>query len=292
MTSPTDYTEKIAKLLAQAEGNGVTEAEAEVFLLKAQELATLHSIDLAKARHLTVAKERTTPVQRTITLGVAGTRGLNTLVSLFGGIARANDITYNIAHNSTYVVAFGFSEDIDVAEALYASLVVQMASAAAQYRKTGTWKQETTYRAPRYEYYLVSTGEKVSKAYGDRWGWRSDDIDQRYIPGEHVPISWLSARLDFQQGYASRVGQRLAQAKRETEQKAAATEGTGTELVLVEKRDQVADFYKATSTARGSYRGGRRVGNWGTYDSGREAGNSARLSGATNLPNARKEIAW
>ena len=258
MTSPTDYTEKIAKLLAQAEGNGTTEAEAEVFLRKAQELATLHSIDLAKARHLTVAKERTTPVQRTITLGVAGTRGLNTLVSLFGGIARANDITYNIAHNSTYVVAFGFSEDIEVAEALYASLVVQMATAAAQHRKTGDWKQEQVWSDRHWEY--------------------------------RTP-TWLSARLDFQQGYASRVGQRLAMAKLRTEQKAVATEGTGTELVLVEKTAQIADFYKANSTARGSYRGGRRVGNWGTYDSGREAGNSARLSGSTNLPGARKEIA-
>ena len=114
MTSPTDYTEKVAKLLAQAEGNGVTEAEAEVFLLKAQELATLHSIDLAKARHLTVAKERTTPVQRTITLGVRGTRGLNTLVSLFGGIARANDITYNIARKEHQ----DFASNIDLIDVL------------------------------------------------------------------------------------------------------------------------------------------------------------------------------
>ena len=262
MTSPTDYTAKIAKLLAQAEGPGTTEAEAEVFLRKAQELATLHSIDLAKARHFTVAKERTTPIQRTITLGVRGTRGLNTLVQLFGGIARANDVTINIAHNSTYVVAFGFSEDIDVAEALYASLTVQMASAAAHYRKKGTWRDE--------------------KAWSDRhW--------------EYRPITWLTARLDFQQGYASRVGQRLAEAQNEAEQRVVTTETDnlpiGTALVLAAKRDQVADYYKTTSNARGSYRGGRRVGSWSTYDSGRQAGNSARLSGSTNLPGARREIA-
>ena len=80
-------------------------------------------------------------------------------------------------------------------------------------------------------------------------------------------------------------------AKLRTEQKAVATEGTGTELVLVEKTAQIADFYKANSNARGSYRGGRKIGSWSTYDSGREAGNSARLSGSTNLPGARKEIA-
>lgn len=293
MTTAVDidsYTAKIAKLLAQAEGKGVTEAEAEVFLKKAQELATLHSIDLAKARHLTVAKERTTPIQRTITLGVRGTRGLNTLVALFGGIARANDITYNIAHNSTYVVAFGFAEDIDVAEALYASLTVQMATAAAAYRTQGDWKDTTVFRPGHYRYVDYRTGEPTRA--------RSYYAEREWVDSDYVPITWLSARLDFQQGFASRVGQRLAAAKREAEQQATAAEDTaggtpeaGTALVLVEKRDAIDAFYKATSNARGSYKGGRKVANWGTYDSGRRAGDSARLSNATSLPGARKALA-
>jgi hypothetical protein len=35
----------------------------------------------------------------------------------------------------------------------------------------------------------------------------------------------------------------------------------------------------------------RQVANWGTYDSGRRAGDSARLSNATSLPGARKALA-
>lgn len=130
MTTASSITEKIAKLLAQAEGAG-TEAEAQTFMDKAQQLATLHSIDLAKARHITVAKQRTAPVTRTITIGVRGTKGLNTLVQLIIGIARANDVILNVAHNSTAVFAYGFAEDIDITEALFASLSVQMAHAVA-----------------------------------------------------------------------------------------------------------------------------------------------------------------
>lgn len=271
-------TAKIAKLLNQAERAG-TEAESATFMSKAQELATMHSIDLAKARHATVAKEQTVPVQRTITLGVKGTRGLNTLVELFRGIAAANDVTINIAHNSTYVVAFGFAEDIDIAEALFASLSVQMASAVSNWKREGDWKQETTYRPGRW-------------AGGACWG--------EWIESEYKPVTWLSARLDFQEAYANRVGARLAAAKREAEIEAKAREvaekdysvtSGGTELVLVEKRAAVDEFYRRNSRARGSYRGGRRVRSSGAYHAGHAAGNRAQLSSQTAVGGARKAIA-
>lgn len=276
---PNDsLTDKIAKLLNQAERAG-TEAESATFMAKAQELATLHSIDLAKARHATVAKEKTVPVQRTITVGVKGTRGLNTLVELFRGIAAANDVTINIAHNSTYVVAFGFTEDIDIAEALFASLSVQMAAAVAAWKREGDWKNETSYRPGRW-------------SGGARWG--------EWIEGEYKPVTWLSARLDFQEAYANRVGARLATAKREAEMEAKAREvaekdysenSSGTDLVLVEKRAAVDEFYRHNSRARGSYRGGRRVGSAGAYHAGQVAGNRAHLSSQTAVGGVHKAIA-
>ena len=266
----TSLTDKIAKLLNQAERAG-TEAESATFMAKAQELATLYSIDLAKARHATVAKERTVPVQRTVTLGVRGTRGLNTLVALFSGIAAANDLNMDIAHNSTRVFVFGFAEDIDVAEALFASLSVQMAQAAEAYRKDGSWKSETIYRPGHFQ----------------GWNW---------IDGTEKPITWLSARLDFQAGFASQVGRRLEAARRDAENAARAADSgdpasTGTDLVLVTKREAVSDFYRTTSNARGSYRGGRRTASSAARGAGHRAGDRASLSRSTGVGGARRAIA-
>lgn len=266
----TSLTDKIAKLLNQAERAG-TEAESATFMAKAQELAAIYSIDLAKARHATIAKERTTPVQRTVTLGVRGTRGLNTLVSLFSGICAANDLTMDIAANSTRVFVFGFAEDIDIAEALFASLSVQLAQAAEVYRKDGSWKNETVYRPGRYQ----------------GWNW---------VEGTEKPITWLSARLDFQAGFASQIGRRLAEARREAENAARTADAeaptsTGTDLVLVNKRKAVSEFYQSASTARGSYRGGRRATSSAARGAGSRAGDRASLNRATGVGGARKALA-
>lgn len=294
MTS--SIVERIAKILNQAENAG-TEAEAKVFMDKAQEMSTRYSVDLAKARHMTVAKERTVPITRRVMLGKRGQRGLNTYVALITGIAEANDLKMTIAHNSTFVNLYGFAEDIDVTEALYASLLVQMGSAAEQFKRHGDWKEEKVYREGRWEYYRVSTGEKVSQTYGNRYYGR--DIDERWIPGGYVSMPWLSARLDFQQAFASRVSHRLylakidAEAKIREEEAAAATANTsaGSELVLVEKREAVRDYYAANNNARGSYRGHRcGVVSSTASRAGSRAGDAARLTNASSLPGARKAV--
>lgn len=187
--------EKISKLLNQAENAG-TESEAAVFMEKAQSLATLHSVDLARARHATVQKQRTVPVQRTIHIGERGSRGLRTLTDLYLGIAAANDIEVTIASNATRVYAFGFAEDIDVSEALFASLTIQLHNFVEAFKKSNEWKKETVYRDGHYG--------------------RGPDCE--WIPGGYVPVPWLTARLNFQDGFSSRISRRLALAKREREQ--------------------------------------------------------------------------
>ena len=181
--------EKIAKLLNQAENAG-TEAEAAVFMAKAQQLAATHSIDLARARHATIEKQRTKPVQRTVHIGERGTRGLRTLVDLYLGIADANDVKCTIAHDATRVYAVGFAEDLDIAEALFASLQVQQANALAEFKKADTWKQEKVWHEGRYK----------------GWDW---------IPGQYKPQTWLTARLNFQEAYAQRIRIRLISARDE-----------------------------------------------------------------------------
>lgn len=188
-----DMLERIAKLLAQAENAG-TEAEAATFMEKAQQLATTYSVDLAKARHCTKSKEKTLPVQRTVHIGLPRARGLRTLVDLYLGIAAANDIRCTIAHNATRVYAVGFAEDLDVAEAVYASLVTQQAKFVDEFRKTGEWKNETVWCENAV----------------DSWGYRS---------GAYKPQTWVTARLNFQDAFASRIRRRLMDAKYAEEQR-------------------------------------------------------------------------
>ena len=138
---------RIAALLRQAEGTDNAH-EAEAFMAAAQRLATATSIDLAVARSHT--DRRTTaqmPVQRTITIGEAGTRGLRTYVQLFVVIAAANDVKCDVASNSTFVHAYGFGEDIDASHALYASLVMQMVKASEAYIASGAHRPTPTITA-------------------------------------------------------------------------------------------------------------------------------------------------
>ena len=128
---------RIAALLRQAEGTDNVH-EADAFMAAAQRLATATSIDLAVARsHSDQRTKAQMPVQRTITIGNAGTRGLRTYVQLFTVIAHANDVKCDVASNSTFVYAYGFGEDIDSSHALYAGLVTQMVKASQAYIASG-----------------------------------------------------------------------------------------------------------------------------------------------------------
>ncbi|HEX2284717.1 MAG TPA: DUF2786 domain-containing protein [Mycobacterium sp.] len=138
---------RIAALLRQAEGTDNTH-EADAFMAAAQRLATATSIDLAVARaHSDQRTKSQMPVQRTITIGNAGARGLRTYVQLFVMIAQANDVKCDVASNSTFVYAYGFAEDIDASHALYASLVMQMVRASEAYINSGAHRPTPTITA-------------------------------------------------------------------------------------------------------------------------------------------------
>ena len=138
---------RIAALLRQAEGTDNAH-EAEAFMAAAQRLATATSIDLAVARsHADQRTKAQTPVQRMITIGDPGKRGLRTYVQLFTVIAHANDVKCDIASNSTFVYAYGFAEDIDASHALYASLITQMVKASEAYIASGAHRPTPTITA-------------------------------------------------------------------------------------------------------------------------------------------------
>lgn len=271
------YLEKIAKLLVQAE-RASTPEEAEAFTARAQQLASATAIDLAVARaHAARKEQRSAPVVREIVLGERGKRHLRTYVKLFLAIARANDVTCDIAQNSTRIYPFGFPEDIEVVERLYASLVVQMVQASDAYLRSGAHKEET----------------RLKDVY--RHGY--------YVDTVRVPVHGSTARKSFQEAYAHRVGTRLreahdaaVEAAKEAEKAAysedelrnlAENQGgkTGTELALVAKEVEVQDFYKTHSTAKGSWKGFRGGGSRSVLASaaGRRAADKARLGGHREL---------
>lgn len=226
---------RISALLRQAEGTD-NQHEAEAFFAAAQKLASLAAIDLAVARtYQPENRAATTPIMRDIVIGPPGKRGLRTYVELFLVIARCNDVTCDIARNSTRVFAYGLPSDIAYCQALYTALVMQMVRASNEFI---TSKAYTSEKVRRY-----SASER-------RW--------------QIKPISAITARLSFQRAFAARIGQRLQQAR-----DAALSESTRAEkpvasspnaqpsvaLALRSKEIAVADFYHQQSTARGRWRG-------------------------------------
>ncbi|WP_123028660.1 DUF2786 domain-containing protein [Mycolicibacterium stellerae] len=179
---------RIAALLRQAEGTD-NEHEAEAFMAAAQRLATATSIDLAVARsHADQRTKAQTPVQRTITIGNAGARGLRTYVQLFVLIANANDVKCDIASNSTFVYAYGFAEDIDSSHALYASLVMQMVRASEAYIGSGKHKPTPTITA-RINFQLAF-GARIGKRLAEarEQALREATRDRKRRPGTAIAL--------------------------------------------------------------------------------------------------------
>jgi hypothetical protein len=265
------YLMKLAALLRQAESTD-NEHEAEAFMAAAQRLATATSIDLAVARAHSARKERrAAPIAKRIEIGPPGKRALRTYVQLFLSIARANDLTCDLAGNSTYVIAYGFETDIAVCEALYASLVVQMVRASDAYLRSGAYRREAHHVEER----------------GPDGRWRT----------VRKPVHGITARISFQTAFARRIGERLSEAREQATTevlKVAAAEmsTSGTELVLQEKALEISDFYSRTSTARGSWRGWEGSGRSSTLAerAGRRAADAARTTSAQELPGERRAL--
>lgn len=259
------HLDRIAALLAKAERSDNAH-EAEAYLAKAQALATQASVDLAVARALTARREaREQPTSITITIGERGKRANTHLVSLFVVVGRCNSLQIDIAHNSTYVIAYGMPSDVELAQALFGSLATQMTASA------GTW---------------LSTGEWRGDTYVSRDGWRKEHTAQ-------------TARAAFYRAFIDRIGDRLqkvrddvlAEAERQKVDIPDPASGHGVvattgALVLRGKESEVRAFYRKASSARGrwsGYSGGvsRRAGN--ASRAGREAADSARTTSAKGI---------
>jgi hypothetical protein len=318
MTTPTTETtllEKIALLLRKAESTD-SEAEAEALTAKAQQLATLHQIEIEQARRWVPKNERReAPVTEYIKIGAERTWGLPQYCDLFMYIGGANDLKFRIYTNYTAVVAIGFPSDIETVKVLYASLLVQMVDACNRYLATDEWRSEKVYRQ----------GTKTNS-----WG-------GKYKDWGYFPATNRQARTSFMAAYARRVGTRLDLARQEAVEEAKATEaaaarsaevsqvaaegsgalhtwdepymdldgifepseapeGSGVALVLAAKHDEVQHFYDAKYGKSDRRSGGSSwaskantsVG--GARKAGVQAANAARLTPAKSLGGSRGSL--
>lgn len=270
---------RIGNLLRQAEGTD-NQSEADAFTEAAQRLATTHSVSLELARTAAGARDKTAvPITRTSTIGKRGKKGLRTYVGLMSAIANTNSVRLDIATNSTFVIQYGFESDVNTVDALYASLVVQMVKASELYLRSGEWKNTRIHR-------LV--------AYRDEYG-------RRYQQWEARTPNRLQARIEFQVGYAVRIGKRLAAAREQATRDIDATNGVGdtrsagapsAELVLKGKDVAVNDHYKKVSPARGSYRANSRSTTYGqaARDAGAAAADKAQIGEQVALGGSARKL--
>lgn len=265
--------DRIAALLAKAERTDI-EAEADAYLVKAQQLATLASVDLAVARARTARREgRQQPESRTTTIGEKGRRANPHLISLYVAVAHANDAKVDVASNSTYVIGYGMPGDLDAVEMIFASLAVHMVHDGQAFVAARAWTTET---------YTATVG-------GRR---------------ERRPYTAHTARTAFYRAYVARITERLDHARREALARvvpervdaaggalAGPVDGV---LVLRRKAAEVRSFHAGASQARGSwggYSGGVRRPSGSAAEAGRSAASRACLTKQPELPGKGPAIA-
>lgn len=247
-----DVLSRIGALLAKSEGTD-NEHERDAYLSKAQQLATLHAVDLARARaSAPLTAPRETPVRRRVEVGPPRALGNRALIRLYAVIARHNDVRVDVVHDSTAVHAFGMPADLEVVAAMYGSLAHQMVQAGNAYVTGRTWAGE------------VSVG--------------SD--------GFMSPTNARRARVHFYDGYTMRIDARLGEARADavrTAETASSSAVVGVAVVLRDRAAAVGDFYARTSEARGRWSGSAPGPVSDSTARGYAAGAHARLTTPTAL---------
>ena len=141
----------------------------------------------------------------------------------------------DIGHGSTYVLVYGMPADLDRVEAVFATASAMMLTRAQDHVRSGQWRG-TTYRPPE--------------------------------GGPARPVTAAVARNAFCLGFIQRLGRNLDEAARQARAGAGGEGGSGTrtptgaapttqrvDLALRARDLAVTDYHRATSRARGTWRG-------------------------------------
>jgi hypothetical protein len=160
-----DVAEKVRKLLAQAEDRAATAEEAQTFTMKAQELMSKYSIDLAMVSDAAKADELIAKG-----LVVQGPYASHK-VGLLNAVARTNDcraIYTSLPRGWKHVEVVGYPSDVEWVEILTRSLEIQLASAlAASMRKKPGHVHGRTYAVGFVEGFIAEVNKRLHQARKD-----------------------------------------------------------------------------------------------------------------------------
>jgi Protein of unknown function (DUF2786) len=128
--TPDTLLERVRKLLAKAESAGVTPAEAQALTAKAAELMAKYGIDRALLAARLPGTDR--PCDRLVEVGNPWGRVQAHLLCGIAAAMRCQCVILPHAGPGTRIHVFGFGSDIERAELLYTSLLLQMWHGLAQ----------------------------------------------------------------------------------------------------------------------------------------------------------------
>jgi hypothetical protein len=149
---------RVRKLLAKAEADGVTAAEAEALTAKAAELMARYGID--RALLAAVKPDTDRPASRIIDVPNPWSQ---VKAHLLGGLAsaiRCACVQLPRAGAGTRIHVFGYASDLERAEILYTSLLIQMAHGLAA---AGVPADARSVRAYRRSWLLGYTSAVVAR---------------------------------------------------------------------------------------------------------------------------------
>lgn len=132
-THEEKMTDRIGKMIRQAEDPSATEAERELFMDRAMTLSQAHSIDMAVARSKAYSKEKVEePEERRYQVADHGSTKKRAahFVDLLLALGKAFDMKPLISHSNTLVWFMGYPSDHDLVSKMFTMLSVQMVSEA------------------------------------------------------------------------------------------------------------------------------------------------------------------
>jgi len=129
MATGQDTLDRVRKLLAKAEADGVTPPEAEALTAKAAELMARYGID--RALLAATRPETDQPTSRIIDIDNPWAQVRAHLLAGLAGAMRCQCILLNPQRGGARVHVFGYASDLERADILYTSLLLQMAHGLA-----------------------------------------------------------------------------------------------------------------------------------------------------------------
>lgn len=118
---------RVRKLLAKAEAEGVTPPEAEALTAKAAELMARHGIDKARLGALHPESDR--PGSRIIDIDNPWAQVRAHLLAGLAGAMNCQCVLLSTTRPGARIHVFGYASDLERADIMYTSLLLQMASA-------------------------------------------------------------------------------------------------------------------------------------------------------------------